>query len=109
MIGISIPQGRAFWTQSIVLDGRTYEIAGDYNQREGRWYIALRTEAGERVWGPRKVVANWDLLRTCTAGARPPGQLLAVDRSGVGKAPGFAELGDRVILVYVPASEVSGG
>lgn len=107
-IGINTPRGVAFWTMSLPdLDGRAYLLQGDWNQRESKWYLTIRDpETNETIHGPRKVVANWDLLRTCADARRPLGMLVALDVSGAGDDPGFDDLGTRVILTYTAAAEL---
>lgn len=89
------------------LDGRAYLLRGGWNQRESKWYLTvLDPETNETIHGPRKLVADWDLLRTCVDARRPPGMLIALDVSGAGVDPGFDDLGTRVILTYTPADEL---
>lgn len=108
-VGIVVPADVPFWTQRVELDGRDYVLAGDWNQREGKWYLSVRDPADNSlIHGPRKIVADWNLLRGCVDARRPPGVLLALDTSEQGSDPGFDELGPdrRVALTYTPASEL---
>lgn len=108
-IGINVPAGSAFWRQRVSLDGREYTLEGDWNQRDGKWYLSVRDPSDDSlIHGPRKIVANWNLLRTCVDVRRPPGVLLAQDMSGAGLDPGFDDLGQnlRVELTYTPEAEL---
>lgn len=107
MEAIQTPTDVAFWTQRVVLDGRTFYLRAEWNQREGHWYIGLSDQDEEIIFSPRKVVADFDLLRQCSDDRRPGGALLAVDTSGAGLDPAFADLGDRVLLTYVSADELA--
>src|SRR5689334_8860857 len=86
------------------LDGVTYTLGLDWNDRDLRWYVSL-LDAEEQVLIPgRKVVADFPLFIRFRRPNLPPGQLLALDTSGAGLAPGLADFGTRVLLLYVPAA-----
>lgn len=99
---LALPETRvAHWTQRVQLSGQNYLLELQWVEREARWYFRLATEQDETIFGLRKVVANWDLLRTLVSARRPPGELWALDTSGAETSPGFDDLGARVQLVYV--------
>jgi hypothetical protein len=87
----------------VTLEGRLYTLRLAWNIRAEAWFLSVYDSAGSAVLEGKKVVADWDLLRTVVDSRRPPGQLLALDLEGTGEAPGLAELGERVILVYAEA------
>lgn len=107
MESIQTPSDVAFWTQRVVLDGRTFHLRGEWNQRASAWFLGLSDQDETVIFSPRKVVADFDLLRQCSDDRRPGGALMAVDTSGEGADPAFGDLGDRVQLVYVSADELA--
>ncbi len=107
MEAIQTPSGAAFWTQRVVLDGRAFYLRGEWNQRLGRWFLGLSDQDELVVSSPRKVVADFDLLRQCSDDRRPGGALIAIDTSGEGVDPDFDDLGVRVQLVYVSKEELA--
>jgi hypothetical protein len=106
MLAIQTPIETPFWTQRVVLDGQEFYLSASFNEREGRWYIGLADQDETVIFAPRKLVADWDLLRTIADERAPRGALMATDTSGQGLDPGFADLGARVLLVYFTADEV---
>jgi hypothetical protein len=97
---IALPELSPHFTQRVDLDGTSYLLELQWIQREARWYFRLATEQDETIVGLRKLVVDWDLLRSCTDARRPPGKLFALDTSGTGTKAGFDDLGDRVLICY---------
>lgn len=88
------------------LDGVTYTLVFDWNDRDGRWYATL-ADAEEQVLIPgRKVVPDFPLFARKRGPTLPTGQLIALDTSGAGLAPGLTDFGSRVLLLYIPAAEL---
>lgn len=112
MIGIPIPAGKAFWDQRVRLDGREYTLRGRYNQRTGKWRLGLLGADGTVLHAGVKVVCHYPLFRNLVNEAGPPGVLMALDTTAIDPAlegvdPGLEDFGTRVVLVYVPVTEVS--
>ena len=95
------------YVQRTALEGTTYVLRIDWNQREQRWYLRISDEDGNVLAGDVKVVANWPLLRRHRDERLPPGSIMAIDQSGKGEDPGLTELGERVLLLYFDAEELS--
>lgn len=110
MIVIPVPQNKsAARTWRVRLDGVEYTIEARFNSRSGRWYLGLLDIDGNRLYGQVKAVCHYPLFRLRTAG--PPGLIFALDTSSSdtsveGLNPGFDDLGNRVLLVYVPQAEL---
>lgn len=102
------PRGEenAHFTQRVALDGRDYLFDGDWNQREGRWYLSMSDETGDPIVMGKAVVTGYDLLRLVRDARRPLGRLYAIDHEGTGHEPGLDDPGLRVELVYADADEV---
>ena len=52
------------------------------------------------------VLIGVPLLRVLRGAVRPSGELVAFDTTNLGRAPGLTDLGSRVQLFYVEASEL---
>lgn len=97
-------QAKPNTTQRVTLDGRTYTLGLRFNSREGMWYISL-SDAQGLLLAPTKLVAGPPLLRYLRGPRKPPGELIAMDRSGHLGNAGLADLGTRVVLAYVNKDE----
>lgn len=103
---IPLPQGVAFYTKRISLDGTDYIFDFSYNQREDSFYFTINNSDGEYVIGPIKIVSNFPLLGfyRYVAGL-PPGELWAIDFKGEIAAPGINRLGADVTFSYFDVEE----
>jgi len=96
----------AHYTQRTVLDGTSFQLEFIFNEREGSWYLSILSEEGDDLIMGIKIVADWPLLRRQQREDTPPGELIALDTTGEGLDPGFADLGGRVILLYGDEAEI---
>lgn len=103
---IQVPQGIPFWTQRVTLEGRDFYLRAEWNQRDSRWYLGMSDAKEVVIYQPRKVVADWDLLRVIVDRRRPPGFLFARDMTGQGLPPGLDDFGTRVLLLYYTRAEM---
>ena len=83
------------------LEGRLYTLRLAWNIRAEAWFLSLSDSDGVAILSGKKVVVDWDLLRTLADERRPPGRLAAMDLEGLGTAPGLDDLGERVVLTYL--------
>lgn len=104
---LTIPTQRdtPHYTQETVLDGRNYLLTFHFNEHDGCWYVDVDDVDGVAIVTGKRIVADWSLLHRVADSRRPPGEMLVIDTTGAG-APGFRELGDRVILTYLDAAEL---
>lgn len=111
MLAIRLPSDTAFPSLRVTLDGAEYLISLAWNQREGKWYLALSDSEGTPILSGVKVVADFPLLTLAKHdSACPPGEILASDTSGQGLDPFYDDMsGDspRVILMYATKDEVA--
>lgn len=108
MVIIPCRPGEPHHRMRVGLDGRAYLLDLRWSQREERWYMDLRSSAGDLLAGAIKLVVGVPLLRRF--GRRddlPPGELLVVDGRTPARDPGLDDLGDIVQLVYADASELA--
>lgn len=88
---------------SAELAGATYQLALRWNDREQAWFLDLSSEDGVEVLMGAKVVLNWPLLKRLVGTTRPLGELVAVaTQPGASDPPQLTELGQSVILTFVP-------
>ncbi len=106
MITIPITDPTPRFTQGVDLDGVSYVLSFEWNDRDETWSmnvlnsdsVPLVTGVGLRIGLP--------LLNRYTSVAGPAGVLEVIDTTGQDLDPGFADLGDRVQLVYTPLAEI---
>lgn len=93
--------------QRVTLEGTDYYVRLDWNMRSG-WYLGLSDQDEVPIFSPKKIVANWDMLGSCSDDRRPRGALYCLDTKAqvTSKQPSFEELGSRHKLVYFLESEV---
>lgn len=101
---ITTSQTLADYSERVVLDGSEFLLRLFWNQREAKWYLSIYDSSEAPIALGIKVVANRPLLSSVLSPNRPPGEIFATVLDN-GPDPGFAELGGRVLLTYVDASE----
>lgn len=100
-----IEPGAPHQRQQVLLDGREFVVELRWNERAGAWFMAVSDAEGLILAG-RRVVVDFPLLSRFASPRLPDGELFAIDTSGAGLDPGRDDLGSRVDLVYVEASEL---
>jgi hypothetical protein len=107
VLEIPIPQGVAFFTKRIPLDGTDYLFDFSYNQREDAFYFTINDSVGAKLLGPVKIVSNFPLIgfRRYAPGI-PPGELWAIAFKSEQDCPGMNRLGADIPLMYYDAEEV---
>lgn len=102
---IKVALDTPLYTQRITLDGIEYLFRFDWSDREQRWYLTISDIDEKELASGIKIIANWPLLRRFVNPALPRGTLMAADLSPQnGEPPTYAELGQRVKLVYFSIS-----
>lgn len=87
-------------------EGVTYLVRLEWNMRAG-WFFALSDAAGDPIVSARRLVCDWDMLRTCVDVRRPPGGIYLLDTTGRHEDAGYDDLGVRHLLYYFTADEVA--
>ena len=106
MIIITIENVSPRFIQEVELDGTTFVFAFEWNDRDQSWSFNLLSSERVPVIQGVGVRVGIPLLNRYTGIAGPLGALEAIDTSGAGLDPGFADLGARVQLAYTPIAEI---
>jgi hypothetical protein len=105
---IALDSTAPLFTLRVTLDGSDYLLTFDYHASEDRWYMSIADVNESPLVSGVKVLANWPLLSQYSALGLPPGTLFSFDNSAQGgEPPGQYDLGNRVLLLYFPATATS--
>lgn len=98
---IPIPQGVAFFTKRVPLDGTDYLFEFKYNQREDSFYLKILSGDGTHILGPFKIISNYPMFAFHRyAVGLPAGDLWAIAFKNEQASPGMNRLGSDISLVY---------
>lgn len=89
----------------IELDGQTYGLEFRWNFRSEAWALSLFDVDEQPIALNLGVVADFPIGRRLQSDRMPAGVLVFKDTTGRGLAPGFADLGTRVQLVYLAITD----
>lgn len=96
----------ARYSIEIDLDQLTYRFDFDWNDRAEAWSFDLYDANNVLLLAGRRVVVGFPLINRFRDARLPPGDLHAVDTSTANLDPKFADLGDRVKLLYVESADM---
>jgi hypothetical protein len=82
-----------------------YLLDFDWNDRDQSWYLSVSTDAEVPLLTGIKIVVGFPLINRFRDERLPVGDLSAIDTSGKGIDPAFADLGGRVLLTFTPIEE----
>lgn len=91
---------------TVDLDGSDYQIAVQYNSREGFWYLSVLDSAGNSLRSGLKIVIGIPLLRLMMQRTRPPGELMCLNTRANPDDPGLNDLNANAELGYVDQAEI---
>lgn len=102
------PVGASSWTQITALDGASYVLAFQWNQRDGHWTISVADFNGVPIRSGVVLGTGSVVLAGVVDSRRPPGELVVLDATGANDLdPGFDDLGSRFVIVYVTRAELT--
>lgn len=105
---IPLPQGLAFFSKRVPLEGIDYIFDFSYNQKEDAFYLTVKDSAGDHILGPIKIVSNYPLFGFHRyAVGLPPGELWAIAFKNEQTSPGMNRLGQDITLAYYDSDEES--
>lgn len=98
--------GSARYRQVTPLDGRIFVLYFSYNTRDQSWYLSIHDSEDNPIAGciGRKLVVNYPVLLRSVSPDRPEGELIVA--SSEANDPGLTDLGNGVILTYIPRADV---
>jgi len=102
--GVAIPtdaSGARSFRQRTSLDGHEYVLTFDWNERSSAWFFSLADTDETPLLSGKKITVGTDLLGALLGPARPPGQIICLEVSGLPVDPGLTSLGDTHELLYV--------
>jgi hypothetical protein len=94
------------YSQRTVLDGREYVLSFAWNDRAGAWSLSVADALGVPIVDGVRINVGLPLFRLVTDPRCFPGDVIAVDREGLGD-PSLNDLGTRVLLFYLEASDLA--
>lgn len=108
MLTIPLRTDLAHYEFQIELEGESFVFELRWNERDGAWALSISDADGNPLLSGRRVVLGTPLLfrKRAVSPTLPPGELIAEDTSGTGIEPGIGDLGGRVQLRYLLASEL---
>lgn len=109
MIILPVEPGLARYTFQCELDRVSFNFALEWTDRDSGWYMSIRDVVGAPLLSGRRVVLNYPLINLYREAGLPLGSIMALDSTGTDTEPGYADLGDRVYLAYIPFSELVNG
>lgn len=108
MLLIKIAQDSPYFKFTTELDGVSYTLSFRWNRRAAQWVLDFGDGDGAVIKvGIRCVVNVLLLARNGGQLGLPPGYLLFYDTAGAGRDMEYSDLGRRVVLVYLSASELA--
>lgn len=107
ILEIPVLPGSVRWAQETTLDGVRYILHFAYNQREDAWYVSLHDVDDVPLSSGAKIVVNWFLFLRTISPTMPLGKFFVSDTTGGARDPGRNDLGARVKLLYIEASDVA--
>lgn len=102
------PGGASSWSQRTALDGVDFTLTFRWSQRDGHWLMDIADAERSPIRSGMLLAPNVDLLAGVIDSRRPAGKLAVLDATGaLDVDPGFADLGERFVLVYFTAAELA--
>lgn len=97
------------WNQDTTLDGATFKLSFQYNQRENTYYLSVYTLEGDPVYLGVKITCGTFLLRLCAdKDNAPAGDFWCYSNIPSNQSPpGLGDLdpdSGRCVLVYIPVA-----
>lgn len=107
MIKIALnPNGEAEFDTVVPIEGTNYTLHFRWNVRPQDWFITVYDETGQNVIIGSQRCVIWYPIAAEIPDRQPPGAFVFFDTSGAGLNPGFGDLGARVPLYYLTASDL---
>ena len=90
------------------LDLRPFTFKFKWNYRGQYWTLEFWTREDVLIHGGVKIVPSYDLLLNMRhIAALPQGALVVIDTTKTADAIVFADLGERLLLSYIPEADIA--
>lgn len=96
----------ARYSFDVDLDGSTFTFDFEWNDRDSGWYFSIIDANANKLLSGRRVVLGYPLISIYRDIRLPIGTLVAIDTSSKDEEPDFADLGNRVKLLYITKAEL---
>lgn len=90
------------YRRSTTLGETQYLLDVHWNERAGAWYMDILASDETRIRSGIKIVLGALLGGQSVAPGFPDGILVAKDKSGQGRDAGYDDLGERVVVLFIP-------
>lgn len=108
--GSGPPTPNAFWTQTTTLEGVTFLLTFQFNQRASCWYLSIADANNVDIVNGIKLVCGMSLLKKCADPRQPAGALLMLSSTADSSTPGLNDLlpgVGRCVLYYITSDWVA--
>lgn len=100
----------AIWTQTTTLEGTTFFLTFQYNQRTMTWSLSVADSENIDIVNGIKLVCGISLLRKCVDPRKPAGALMVLSATADASPPGLSDLlpgAGRCTLYYITSDWVA--
>ncbi len=107
-VQVIVTSADPFSQQLVTLEGTTFLLTFQYNQREDTWYFSIATSEGDDLYNGMKLVCSWPLTRKCADSRMPQGEFFVISNTDDNTPPGLNDLapGGRCVLNYWTSDEL---
>lgn len=99
-IRINVPEGKAYFSGTKIMDGNTYRLTFRWNTNTEKWYVDIEGISNSVSVTGKAVMCGKDLLKQ--HGYSELGELWLIDNLEMDEDPDFDSLGGRHTLEYYP-------
>lgn len=96
-----------FYTETVLLEGKAYNLRFRYNTSMDRWYMHIADDADVPILDGVKLLCGKVLNRLSADPRNPSGVLMCQSQTSDDSPPGLKDLGDRVRLFYFTLDELN--
>ena len=105
MFRIPVFEQNPAYEYSIQLEGVSYRLTFTWNERTKAWYLDIADDNGTEIVSGKRIIHTWPLFGRYALDTLPPGSFFALVLDDSDLDPLFEDLGTRVSLTYLAASE----
>lgn len=104
------PLGLSSYFMTVSLEGTSYQIELDYNERCAAWYLSVADADNVDIYNGVKLMTGFPLLKKCRDPRRPPGDFFVMSSTADQSPPALLDLlpgSGRCSLFYVTSDWIS--